>query len=49
MAEMTELSKLAVDYLFGDRTVWKDDAELAATVREVNDKVSALLDADSEA
>jgi len=43
MAEMTELSKLAVDYLFGDRSVWASDEELNVTVRQLGDKLRDQL------
>lgn len=43
MAEMSELSKLTVDYLFGDRSVFKNDEELSGVVQQVSDKTRALL------
>ena len=39
MAEMSELSKLAVDYLFGDRTVFANDEELNAVVCQLSDQL----------
>ena len=39
MAEMTELSKLALDYLFGDRTVFANDEELNAVVCQLSDQL----------
>lgn len=47
MAEMTELSKLAVDYLFGDRSVWKSDEELRATLDQLGDKLRERLSAEA--
>lgn len=43
MAEMSELSKLAVDYLFGDRSVWASDEELRATLNQLGDKLRDQL------
>jgi hypothetical protein len=43
MAQMSKLSALTLDYLFGDRSVWKSDEELAATVRELGDKLRDQL------
>ena len=42
MAQMNELGSLALDYLFGDRTVWKNDEELNVTVRQLGEKLRAL-------
>lgn len=39
MAEMSELSGLALDYLFGDRTAFKDDEELNAAVRQLGEQL----------
>lgn len=44
MAEMSELGELAVDYLFGDRSVFADDEELRGVLQQVNEKAMALID-----
>lgn len=45
MAEMSELSKLTVDFLFGDRSVFKSDEELNAVVRQLDEKLRAIAPA----
>jgi hypothetical protein len=40
MAEMSEVSKLAVDFLFGDRSVFASEEEFSAFVRQYGEKLS---------
>jgi hypothetical protein len=42
VAEMSELDRLALDYLFGDRSVFKSDEELNAVVRQLGEKLRAI-------
>ncbi|MGH3221051.1 MAG: hypothetical protein ACRDPY_20545 [Streptosporangiaceae bacterium] len=42
MAEMSEISNLALDYLFGDRSVFNTDEELNAFVRQLDEKLRAV-------
>lgn len=39
---MSELSVLALDYLFGDRSVWASDEELNATVRQLGEQLREI-------
>lgn len=41
MAEMNEISTLALDFLFGDRSVFASEEELSAFVRQYEEKLSA--------
>jgi hypothetical protein len=42
VAEMDEISTLALDYLFGDHSVFKSDEELNAFVRQLDEKLRAV-------
>lgn len=39
MAQMSELSGLALDYLFGDRTVFANDEELRDVLQQLSDQL----------
>lgn len=43
MAEMDEMSKLALDFLFGDRTVFATEEELSAFVRQYGEKLDVVM------
>jgi hypothetical protein len=40
-ADVAEMSELALDYLFGDRSVFDSDEELNAVVRQLDEKLRA--------
>lgn len=42
MAEMSEASKLALDFLFGDRSVFATEEELSEFVRQLNEELRGV-------
>lgn len=42
MSEMSEMSKLAVDFLFGDRSVFGSEEEFSAFVRQYGEELRAV-------
>lgn len=42
---MAEMSKLALDYLFGDRSVFTSDEDLDSVVRQLDEKLRAVTPA----
>jgi hypothetical protein len=39
---MSEMSEMALDYLFGDRSVFESDEDLNAAVRQVSDQLRGM-------